>query len=64
MNYKNYESFQTKHGVIDVFLIEVDDKQVVQMFMTDYVSHSTSSATFTNIQKFQEFIDFLLWFEL
>lgn len=59
MNYKDYQSFEVKNGVIDVFMFELDGKTVIQMFTTDYISGSTSSATFTNQSSFQKFISFL-----
>lgn len=59
MKYKEYKSFEVKNGVIDVFVFDVNDKTVVQMFTTDYVTWTTSSATFTNYESFQKFIDFL-----
>ena len=59
MNYKDYKSFEIKNGVIDVFSYEIDNRTVVQLFITDHVSGSTSSATFTNIEMFERFIDFL-----
>ena len=59
MNYKDYQSFEVKNGVIDVFSFELEGKTVIQMFTTDYVTWSTSSATFTNPESFQKFIHFL-----
>ena len=59
MNYKDYKSFEIKNGVIDVFSYELEGRIVVQLFTTDYVSGSTSSATFTNYETFKKFIDFL-----
>lgn len=59
MNYKDYKSFEIKNGVIDVFSYELDTRTVVQLFITDYVSGATSSATFTNIETFERFIEFL-----
>lgn len=59
MNYKDYQSFEVKNGVIDVFSFELDGKTVVQMFTTDFISWTTSSATFTNVETFEKFIDFL-----
>ena len=58
MIYKDYQSFRVKHGSIDVFVIEYDDKQSIQVFMTDHLSHSTSSASFTP-EQFETFILFL-----
>ena len=58
MIYKDYQSFRVKHGTLDVFVIEYDDKQSIQLFMTDHLSHSTSSASFTP-EQFEEFISFL-----
>ena len=58
MIYKDYQSFRVKHGSIDVLVIEYDDKQIIQVFMTDYLSHSTSSASFTP-EQFETFISFL-----
>ena len=58
MNYKDYQSFRVKHGSIDVFVIEYDNKQSIQVFMTDHLSHSTSSANFTP-EQFETFISFL-----
>lgn len=58
MNYKDYQSFRVKHGTIDVFVIEYDGKQSIQIFMTDHLSHSTSSASFTP-EQFETFISFL-----
>ena len=58
MIYKDYQSFRVKHGSIDVFVIEYDDKQSIQVFMTDHLSHSTSSASFTP-EHFETFISFL-----
>ena len=60
MNYKDYKSFEVKNGVIDAFSYELDNRTVVQLFITDYVSGSTSSATFTNIETFERFIEFLI----
>ena len=59
MNYKDYQSFEVKNGVIDVFTFELDGKTVVQLFTTDYVTWTTSSATFTNVESFHKFIHFL-----
>lgn len=59
MNYKDYKSFEIKNGVIDVFSYELDTRTVVQLFITDYVSGATSSATFTNTETFERFIEFL-----
>ena len=58
MIYKDYQSFRAKHGSVDVFVIEYDDKQSIQVFMTDHLSHSTSSASFTP-EQFESFISFL-----
>ena len=58
MNYKDYQSFKVKYGTVDVFVIEYDDKQSVQLFITDHLSHSTSSASFTP-EQFETFISFL-----
>lgn len=58
MNYKDYQSFRVKHGNVDVFVIEYDNKQSIQVFMTDYLSNSTSSASFTK-EQFETFISFL-----
>ena len=58
MIYKDYQSFRVKHGTIDVFVIEYDGKQRIQVFMTDHLSHSTSSASFTS-EQFETFISFL-----
>ena len=58
MIYKDYQSFRVKHGSIDVFVIEYDDKQSIQVFMTDHLSHSTSSASFTP-EDFDAFLEFL-----
>lgn len=59
MFYKDYQSFQTKHGCIDVFVMDLDGETVVQMFTTDYRSSATSSATFTNLESFKKFIKML-----
>ena len=59
MNYKDYQSFEVKNGVIDVFTFELDGKTVVQMFTTDFITWTTSSATFNNVESFQKFIQFL-----
>ena len=59
MNYKCHECFKTKHGVCDVFVYETNGRDVVQLFTTDFVSSSTSGVTFTNKEKFLEFISFL-----
>lgn len=59
MNYKDYKSFEVKSGVIDAFSYEIDGRTVVQLFITDYGSDSTSSATFTNYETFIKFIEFL-----
>lgn len=59
MNYKDYQSFEVKNGVIDVFTFELDGEIVIQMFTTDYITWTTSSATFTNIESFNKFINFL-----
>ena len=58
MNYKDYQSFKVKHGVIDVFVVEYDGEKRVQIFITDYLSHSTSSVSF-NPNDFGNFINFL-----
>ena len=58
MNYKDYQSFKVKHGNVDVFVIEYDNKQSIQVFVTDHLSHSTSSASFTP-EQFETFISFL-----
>lgn len=58
MIYKDYQSFRVKHGTVDVFVIEYDDKQSIQVFITDHLSHSTSSASFTP-KQFETFISFL-----
>ena len=55
MIYKDYQSFRVKHGSIDVFVIEYDGKQSIQVFMTDHLSHSTSPASFTP-EQFETFI--------
>ena len=59
MNYKDYQSYRVKNGSIDVFVLELDGHSVVQMFMTDHLSHTTSSGTFTSIEHFKQFIEFL-----
>ena len=58
MIYKDYQSFLVKNGAFDVFVIEYDDKQSIQVFITDHLSHSTASATFTS-EQFEKFISFL-----
>ena len=58
MKYKDYQSFRVKHGVIDVFVVEYDGEQRVQLFITDHLSHSTSSVSFTH-DNFGTFINFL-----
>ena len=58
MQYKDYQSFRVKHGNIDVFVMEYDDNKRVQLFITDHLSHSTSSASFTP-EQFETFINFL-----
>lgn len=58
MIYKDYQSFRVKNGSIDVFVIEYDVNQSIQVFMTDHLSHSTSSASFTP-EQFERFISFL-----
>ena len=60
MNYKSYRSYQTKHGVIDVFKIETEEKMIVEMFITDYMCGTTSSAIFTDLDKFNQFIGLLI----
>ena len=59
MNYKCHECFKTKRGICDVFVYENNGKDVVQVFSTDFVSTSTSCLTFTNKDKFLEYISFL-----
>ena len=59
MNYKDYQSFEVKNGVVDVFSFELEGKTVIQMFITDYVTWTTSSATFNNVESFHKFIHFL-----
>lgn len=59
MKYKDYKSFEIKNGMIDVFSYELEGRTVVQLFITDFISLSTSSATFTNIETFERFIEFL-----
>lgn len=58
MKYKDYQTFRVKNATIDVFVIEYDGKHSIQVFMTDHLSHSTSSASFTPDQ-FETFISFL-----
>lgn len=58
MMYKDYQSFRVKHGVIDVFVVEYDGEKRVQLFITDHLSHSTSSVSF-NPNDFDTFINFL-----
>ena len=58
MVYKDYQSFRVKHGSIDVFVLEYDGEQRVQLFITDHLSHSTSSASFTP-DEFANFITLL-----
>ena len=59
MTYKDYKSFKTKHGVIDVFVIEMEGETFVQMFTTDHRSSATSSATFTSLEMFKNFLEML-----
>lgn len=59
MTYHDYQSFQTKNGCIDVFVMEMEGETFVQMFTTDYRSHATSSATFTSLESFKNFIQIL-----
>ena len=58
MIYKDYQSFRVKHGVVDVFVIDYDDRQSIQLFISDHLSHSVSSSTFT-LEEFESFISFL-----
>ena len=58
MIYKDYQTFRVKHGSVDVFVIEYDDKQSIQVFMTEHLIHSTSAASFTP-EQFETFISFL-----
>lgn len=60
MNYKSYQSYQTKHGMVDIFKLDLEDKTVIEMFITDYLTGSTSSAIFTDMGKFNEFINLLI----
>ena len=55
MTYKDYKSFKTKHGVIDVFVIEMEGETFVQMFTTDHRSSATSSATITSLEMFKKY---------
>lgn len=59
MTYKDYKSFKTKHGVIDVFAIEMDGNTFIQIFTTDHRSTATSSATFSSIEMYKNFIEVL-----
>lgn len=60
MNYKDYQSVEVKNGHIDIFLMEVEGKEVVEIFITDYLTHSTSSAIFNSKESFEKFINILL----
>ena len=59
MFYKDYQSFKTKHGCIDVFVMDLDGETFVQMFTTDHRSSATSSATFTSLEMFKKFLEML-----
>ena len=58
MNYKDYQSFSVKHGTIDIFVMEYDENKCIQLFITDHLSHSTSSASFTP-EQFETLINLL-----
>lgn len=60
MNYKNYRSYQVKNGTIDVFYFEVEDREVVEIFISDFLTQTTSSAIFTDREHFEKFIDLLV----
>ena len=60
MNYKAYKSYQVKNGLIDVFAFETEGRVVYELFITDYLTHSTSSAIFSNEESFEKFIDILI----
>lgn len=60
MNYKDYKSFQVKNGHIDVFVMMIDGCEVYEMFITDYLTKTTSSAIFSNPESFKKFISILL----
>lgn len=60
MNYKNYKSYQVKNGMIDVFSFEVGDRVVYELFITDYLTNTTSSAIFSNEESFEKFISILM----
>ena len=60
MNYKNYRSYSVKNGTVDVFYFEVEGREVVELFVTDFLTHTTSSAIFTDRVHFEKFIDLLV----
>lgn len=58
MNYKEYQTFRVKNGTIDIFVLEYDENKRIQLFITDHLSHSTSSASFAP-EQFERFINLL-----
>ena len=60
MNYKNYRSYPVKNGTVDVFYFEVEGREVVEIFVTDFLTHHTSSAIFTDREHFEKFIELLV----
>ena len=60
MDYKNYRSYSVKNGTVDVFYFDVEGREVVELFVTDFLTNNTSSAIFTNRADFEKFVALLL----
>ena len=56
--FNNIVEEEHEAAIDNELVIEYDDKQSIQVFMTDHLSHSTSSASFTP-EQFETFISFL-----
>ena len=63
MNYKDFKSFHSGKGTVDVFVMEYNGGVSIQMFTTDRLSQSTSSIRFTE-ETFEDFKTFLNNLEL